>query len=147
MKTIINSLFISLCAFFLPIQGVLLLVGFAIFLDTIFGLYAARKLKKPITSKRLGWGLISKMIAYEMSILLIYAVEILLLDEIVSSVVDIHLIVTKLAALTLVSIEAFSIDESVRSWNDGKGVAFYFQRLIKLGKGVQNIQDGFKKPK
>jgi len=52
-------------------------------------------------------------------------------------ILDIHLIVTKIAALTLVSIEAFSIDESWRKINDNKGVAFYFSRLIKLGKTIK----------
>jgi hypothetical protein len=145
MKSAINAFLVSLVAFFVPIQGVLLLVGFSILLDTVFGVYSSRKQGKKITSKILSWGIVSKMISYEAVILLIYAIEVLLLNDIIKSVVSVELIVTKLAALTLVSIEAFSIDESVRAFNNDKGVAFYFGRLIKLGKSVKGIQDGFKK--
>jgi len=137
MKTIINGIICSLVAFFVPIQGVLLLVGMSILADTIMGLYVAKKSKDKITSKRLGWGIIGKMFAYELTILMIYAIEILLLKDITAMILDIHLIVTKIAALTLVSIEAFSIDESWRKINDNKGVAFYFSRLIKLGKTIK----------
>ena len=137
MKTIINAVLCSLLAFFVPIQGVLLLVGMSILADTIIGIYASKKAGREIISKRLGWGIISKMFAYEAAILMIYAIEILLLEDITALVLDIHLIVTKVAALTLVSIEAFSIDESWRSFNNGKGIAFYFGRLIKLGKSVK----------
>lgn len=138
MKAIINAVLCSLLAFFVPIQGVLLLVGMAILADTIMGLYVAKKCKDKITSQRLGWGIVGKMFAYELAILMIYAIEILLLEDITSMILDIHLIVTKIAALTLVSIEAFSIDESWRKINNGKGVAFYFSRLIKLGKTVKD---------
>lgn len=138
MKTIINSILVSLMAFFLPIQGILILVGFAIAMDTIIGLWAAYKMKEKITSKRLGWGVIGKMCAYEFAILLIYGIETLLLADLTAMVLDIHLIITKITALTLISIEAYSIDESWRKFNNGKGIAFYFGRLIKLGKTVQS---------
>ena len=69
MKTIINAVLCSLLAFFVPIQGVLLLVGMSILADTIIGIYASKKAGRTITSKRLGWGIISKMFAYEVAIL------------------------------------------------------------------------------
>jgi len=144
MKILINAILVSLCAFFLPIQGVLLLVGFSILLDTLFGVYSSKKQGKKITSKILSWGIVTKMIGYEFAILLIYAVEVLLLDELLHGIVDIHLIVTKLSALTLVSIEVFSIDESIRKFNNDKGIAFYFKRLIKLGTKAQALKDSFK---
>ena len=137
MKSIINALLCSLVAFFVPIQGVLLLVGMSIAADTVMGLVVDRKCKHKITSRRLSYGIVGKMFAYEAAILLIYAIEVLLLDDITSLFLDINLIVTKIAALTLVSIEAFSIDESWRKINDNKGIAFYFNRLIKLGKQVK----------
>jgi len=68
---------------------------------------------------------------------MIYGIEILLLEDIMAMFLDIHLIVTKGTALTLISIEVYSIDESWRSFNNGKGIAFYFGRLIKLGKSVK----------
>jgi len=138
MKTIINAFLCSLLAFFVPIQGVLLLVGASILADTIMGLYVAKKSKEKITSQRLGWGVIGKMFAYELTILMIYAIEVILLEDITSMILDIHLIVTKVTALTLVSMEAFSIDESWRKINNNKGVGFYFSRLIKLGKTVKD---------
>jgi hypothetical protein len=39
-------------AFFLPISGILFLIGFAILVDTITGIWKAKKLKIKITSQR-----------------------------------------------------------------------------------------------
>jgi hypothetical protein len=54
-------------------------------------------------------------------------------------------VATKISAIVLISIEAYSIDENIRSFNKGKGVGFYFTRLIKLGKSVKEISNDFKK--
>jgi len=145
MKTTLNAILCSLVAFFVPIQGVLLLVGFAIFLDTFFGIYAAYKRGEKIRSKIMGWGFVSKQVAYCFVILFVYALEILLLEDILHHILSIHLVATKISAIVLISIEAYSIDENIRSFNNGKGAGFYFTRLINLGKSVKKMSNDFKK--
>jgi len=68
LLTTIQTKWISLLgivlAFFMPITGMVLAVGFAIFLDTITGIWKSRKNGVPIRSRRLS-AVISKMFLYQ----------------------------------------------------------------------------------
>ena len=53
---------ISIClAFFLPISGILLMIGVLIVIDTVTGIWKAKKIGEKITSRRLS-AIISKTI-------------------------------------------------------------------------------------
>ena len=53
---------ISIClAFFLPISGILLMIGVLIVIDTVAGIWKAKKIGEKITSRRLS-AIISKTI-------------------------------------------------------------------------------------
>jgi hypothetical protein len=56
-------------AFFLPITGILFLIGFSILVDTITGIWKAKKLKIKITSRGLS-AIISKLMLYEVAVIL-----------------------------------------------------------------------------
>ena len=69
-------------AFFLPISGILFLIGFAIVVDTITGIWKAKKLKIAITSRKLST-IISKMMLYEVAVIGFYLIDYFILNDII----------------------------------------------------------------
>ena len=80
MKTILNYLILSVFLLFAPIKGLLIAVGVAIALDTIFGIFKAIKIKEEINSRRMS-NIVSKFVLYEASILLLFVIDKFLLGE------------------------------------------------------------------
>lgn len=102
-----------LLAFVLPIRGLLLAIGLCIFLDTIFGVMKARKLKQKISSRGLS-KIISKMFLYQGTILLFFIIDIFVLGEFVAVFIGIPLFLTKVIACVLIFIELKSMDENFK---------------------------------
>ena len=98
-------------AFFLPISGILFLIGFAILLDTIKGIWKAKKLKLPITSRKLS-AVISKLFLYEVAVIGFYLIDYFILNDIILKFFSVPLMLTKILSLILVSIECISINEN-----------------------------------
>ena len=139
MKTLLTKLvtffwkFICIIiAFFAPIYGVLLAVGAFILLDTVVGVWKAKKLKQKITSKRLG-AVIQKMLIYQLTILTFFLLGHFIVNDIVFGLTGVSYLVTKLVAVILISIEFFSIDESFRDAT-GKGLLERLTGLIQKYK-------------
>jgi len=130
-------------AFLAPIIPLILMVGFAIIADTIFGIYKAKKLNIQITSRKMSQ-LVSKMVLYQMSIISLFILEKYLLNEFTTIFTDIHLILTKLGTITLLFIEIQSINEhiiklyNVSMW--GK-----FKELLSRTKQLKDELDQIKK--
>ncbi len=101
-------------SFFLPISGILILIAFAIFVDTTTGIWKSIKLKKKVTSRGLSQ-IISKIMLYEVCVLLFYMMDKFILSDIISQFFSIDLLTTKILALTLCSIEVVSINENIKS--------------------------------
>lgn len=136
MKTLLTSLLLSLVAFFAPISSLLVLVGFAIVSDTMVGLYSSYKTKTPILSRKLA-RIVSKMFVYQGVVLLFFAMDKLIINELSAMAISVQFITTKIVSLMLVSIECYSIDEKIRNFNKGNGIKFYFTRLLKLTKTLK----------
>lgn len=119
-----------------PIKWMLLLVGLFIFIDTIFGIYTAKKTGKQLTSRKLS-KFISKMFVYQTVVILAYAIDKLLLGELILLFVSVPMLITKLAALALVVNETFSIDEKLKMINKEKGLWFYFKQMLGLARLVK----------
>ena len=100
--------------FFLPISGILFLIGFAIVIDTITGIWKAKKLGIPITSRKLS-AIISKLMLYEVAVILFYLIDRFILNDIILVFFSIPLMLTKILALVLVSIETLSISENIKA--------------------------------
>ena len=111
IKLYSTKLMAIILSFFLPIVGILILIAASVILDTITGIWKSKKLKQPITSRRLS-AIISKILLYEATVMLFYAMDKFLLNDIVSSFFSIDLLTTKVLALVLVSIEVISINEN-----------------------------------
>lgn len=111
MKTYITYFITSLLLFFAPIQGLLISVGTAIALDTIFGIAKAIKLNQKITSRKLS-NIISKFVLYQASVLLIFTIDTFLLGEFFKIWFSIPFFFTKVVTIILIFIESVSIKEN-----------------------------------
>jgi len=123
-------------AFFMPITGLMFLIGFAILVDTITGVWKAKKLKQPITSRRLS-SVISKMLLYEITVILFYLIDYFILNDIVLTFFSVPLMLTKMLSLVLVSIEVVSINENYKAV---KGIDLWIsaKNLITRAKELKN---------
>jgi len=101
-------------SFFMPISGILILIGMSVILDTITGVWKARKLKTPVTSRKLS-AIISKILLYEVTVMLFYLIDYFILNDIVLTFFSVELMTTKILALVLVSIEIISINENFKA--------------------------------
>lgn len=100
--------------FFLPITGILFLIGFSILVDTITGIWKAKKLGIPITSRKLS-AIISKLMLYEVAVILFYLIDRFILNDIILTFFSVPLMLTKILSLVLVSIEVISISENYKA--------------------------------
>ena len=136
---IIKIYFFLFITFLLPIKGILIAVGLSIFADTVSGIYKARKLKQPITSRKLS-NVISKMFLYQGAVVLLYVIDKFILGDIISLFFSVPLLVTKLAAMTMIVIEMKSINEN---YKDVIGYSMWnkFKIMINRAKDLKDSID------
>ncbi len=143
LKLYATKLMAIVLSFFLPIVGILILIAASVILDTITGIWKAKKLKQPITSRRLS-AIISKILLYEATVMLFFAMDKFLLNDIVMQFFSIDLLTTKILALVLVSIEVISINENYRAiyqkdlWDALKNL---FARAKEVTSDFKNINE------
>ena len=127
-------------AFFLPISGILFLIGFAIIVDTLTGIWKAKKLKIAITSRKLS-AIISKLMLYEVAVIGFYLIDYWILNDIIMKFFSIPLMLTKILSLVLVSIEVISISENYKAV---KGIDIWsaFKNLLRRSKEIKQDIDG-----
>ena len=131
-------------SFFLPISGILVLIAFAIFLDTITGIWKSLKLKKSITSRGLSQ-IVSKILLYEFTVMLFYCIDKFLVSDIVAQFFSIDMLTTKILSLVLVSIEVVSINENYKAvrgvdlWDALKNL---FRRAKEITSEYKDINNG-----
>lgn len=114
MKTYLNYIFTGLILFFAPIYGLLIAVGIAIVLDTFTGIFKSIRLNgwRSIRSRRLSH-IVSKMLLYQITILLLFVIDNFLLNEFIQINFTIKFMFTKLVAILLIFIELVSIKENI----------------------------------
>ena len=143
IQTNLLTLISIISAFFLPISGIIFLVGFLILIDTITGVWKAKKLKQPITSRKLS-AIISKLALYEVAVIMLYLIDYWILDAIVLKFFSVPLMVTKITALTLCSIELISISENYKIIY-GLNIWQSLKNLLKRGAELKDDVDKIKK--
>jgi hypothetical protein len=127
-------------SFFLPIVGILILIGVSVIVDTITGIWKSYKLKTKVTSRRLS-AIISKILLYEVTVMLFYLIDYYIINDIVLVFFSVELLVTKILALVLVSIEVISINENIKSVN-GLDIWSSLKNLFARAKEVtQDFKD------
>jgi hypothetical protein len=134
---------ITICfSFFLPISGILGLLFALILSDTATGIWKAKHLKQEITSRKLS-AIISKILLYELCVILFFLIDYFILNDIVLTVFSVPLILTKVLALILASIEIQSISEN---WRIVKGVNLWqsakllFTRAIDIKNDINKLK-------
>jgi hypothetical protein len=110
----IQYLLASILLFFVPIHGLLVAVAVAIILDTFTGIFKSIKLHglKSIRSRKLST-IVSKMLLYEVTVLLLFLVDKYLLNEFVILWWGIEFMFTKMCAIVLIFIELVSVKENI----------------------------------
>jgi hypothetical protein len=105
---------ISICfAFFLPISGILIMIGVLISIDTITGIWKANKVGDKITSRKLS-SIISKLALYEITVIMFFLIDKFILNDIILTFFSVPFMLTKVVALVLASIEVMSINENYK---------------------------------
>lgn len=143
LLTTIQTKWISLLGivltFFMPITGMVLAVGFSIFLDTITGIWKSRKNGVPIRSRRLS-AVISKMFLYQLTIILFFLIDYFILNDILKTIFTTELLLTKVLSLVLISIEVVSINENYKAV---RGIDLWasLKRLLSRAKELKNDSD------
>ena len=136
MTSFIRTAILTCMAFFAPIALIILAVGLAILTDTIVALALT---KSKFTSKRLRHGILSKTIAYEASVLLLFLVDYAMINDAMLTVFSVPFVVTKLAGLFLIGIEISSIDEKIRErYGNDKGIISRFKKFISSIKKIKD---------
>ena len=130
------KIIVMLAAFLAPIQGIMITVALCILTDTITGIWKVKKLGQKVTSRGLS-KIISKMFLYQGTIILIYMVDKFIFGDILIKVFSIELLLTKVVALILASIELFSADENYRAVKK-YGLWHAFKRLVARSKDVKS---------
>ena len=110
----LQYLLASILLLFAPINGLLIAVGTAIILDTITGVFKSVKLNgwKSIRSRRLS-AIISKMMLYEVCILLLFVMDKFVLNEFIIHAFGFEYMFTKICAILLMFIELVSVKENI----------------------------------
>jgi hypothetical protein len=116
MRTFLLQLLAALLLFFAPIQELVMAVGLAIMLDTFTGIYKSVKLNgwKSIRSRKLS-NIISKMVLYEVSIIILYPIDKFLLNELFLNILSVQFFSTKVACVLLILVELTSIKENIET--------------------------------
>lgn len=133
---------VLISTFLMPISGLLFLIGFVIVLDTITGIWKSLKNKTPLTSRGLS-AIASKLLLYEVTVILFYMIDKFILNKIILQFFSVELMLTKILALILVSIEVMSINENYKAvkgldlWQAMKNL---FSRAKEIKKEVDEIR-------
>jgi hypothetical protein len=136
----IIQLFAVVGSFFLPISGILFLIGFAILVDTLTGIWKSKKLGIPITSRKLS-AIVSKLFLYEVAVIGFYLIDYYILNDIILTFFSVPLMLTKILSLVLCSIEVISISENYKAV---KGIDIWsaFKNLLQRSKEIKQDIDG-----
>jgi hypothetical protein len=134
---------ISICfAFFIPISGILIMIGVLIAIDTFTGIWKANKLNEKITSRKLS-SIISKLALYEITVIMFFLIDRFILNDIMLTFFSVPFMLTKVTALVLASIEVLSINENykvVKGIDLWQSMKLLFARAKDIKKDIDKIK-------
>jgi hypothetical protein len=140
----LQYLLASILLLFVPIYGILIAVGTAIILDTFTGVFKSIKLHgwKSVKSRKLS-NIVSKMMLYEICILLLFVIDKFVLNEFVKHVFGFEFMFTKICAILLMFIELVSVKENIEEafnidiWKMVKGA---LNRAKEINSDIKDIK-------
>jgi hypothetical protein len=126
-------------------MGLLIAVGAAIALDTLFGIYRAVRVKGWyfINSRTLS-NIISKMLLYELCIVFLYVIDFFILSEFFEKWFSVSFFATKVCAILLIFIEGVSIKENFEKAT-GKDIWLLLKKALGRANEVKDSIMDFKK--
>tara|TARA_R110000868_G_scaffold104820_4_gene288816 strand:+ start:538 stop:936 length:399 start_codon:yes stop_codon:yes gene_type:complete len=127
---------------FVPIYGILTAVAAAIILDTFTGIFKSIKLDGwcSIRSKKLSH-IVSKMLLYEICILLLFVIDKYILNEFIFKWLSIDFMFTKICAILLIFIELVSIKENIEAAYNIKIWNLLKKAFLRAKEVKDNIDD------
>jgi hypothetical protein len=142
MKLTTKAIIWPLITFFTPIAGIIILMITLILTDTITGVWKSKKLGVPITSRGLS-ALVSNIFLYCGSVLLVFSVDEVLLNELMLQFFSVEYLVTKVISMIFAFVELISINEN---WKAVKGFDLWSRAkdLTKRAKIIKREIDDFK---
>ncbi len=137
MKIWLSSILYSLLLFFAPIRGIIILVAAFTCLDTVFGIWKAKKTGEKLSSRSFRIGFVPKLLSYIGVVMAVYGSDVFIINTLIYKIVDVEFMATKIIALTLIINEAKSMDES---WEAVKGYSFIDKTIEHINnlKKVKN---------
>lgn len=138
----LNYILSSLILLFVPIYGILIAVAAAIMLDTFTGIFKSIKLNGwcSIRSRKLSH-IVSKMLLYEICILLLFVIDKYILNEFIFKWLSIDFMFTKICAVLLIFIELVSIKENIEAAYNIKIWDLLKKAFLRAKEVKDNIDD------
>lgn len=99
--------------FLIPIKPLIFLIGSAIVIDTLSGIYRAYHQKIRINSRALS-EIVTKMIIYQTAIILLFCVDVFIMNDFLKLFITLDYSATKFGAFILIGIEVLSILENLK---------------------------------
>jgi hypothetical protein len=145
MRVYLLNILAGLLLFFTPIQGLVITVGLIVLLDTFTGIFKSVKLKGwcSIRSRILS-NIISKMLLYEMCILVLFPIDKFLLNDLLIRLISVQYFATKLTCIVVILIEGTSVKENIEEalnisiWKVLKSI---MQRAKDIRHDINEIKD------
>ena len=131
IKTEISILLLTFFSFISPIKGVFIMISFAVFIDTLFGVYVARKNNK-YNSDNL-FNIVVKTFFYMSTALLAYLIDSYVINQ---SILGMPYFSAKTTSVFWTYIECKSIDENSQKLGN-KPFAEIINNLIKWVKSIK----------
>ncbi|HRO76125.1 MAG TPA: phage holin family protein [Crocinitomicaceae bacterium] len=129
----IAMFWLAILGWLTPLYPFFILTGFAIVMDTFFGLKVSQKYKK-VSSRKFS-RVLYKLLMYNIIIISAYSIDIYLLGSFIGLFSSVELTATKAVVFGVLMVELISIDEKLIQLN-GKGLRFYWQRVMNIIKKV-----------
>ena len=144
MKTYLLNTFAGLLLFFTPIHGLVITVGMIVILDTFTGIFKSVKLRgwRSIRSRILS-NIISKMLLYEICIILLFPIDKFLINELLMRLISINYFATKLTCIVIILIEGTSIKENIE---EALNVSIWglLKKILSRAKEIKHDIDDLK---
>ena len=141
-KKFAPQIIMTITTFFMPIFGLSMLIGFVIGLDTVTGIWKAKKNKIPVTSRGAS-ARASKMALYQVTLVTFFLIDHFIMNDIMKQFFSVDIMLTKVVSLILISIEVMSINENYKAV---KGLDLWqaMKNLFARAKEIKNDIDGIR---
>lgn len=130
-RDLFKVIYAFIIAFITPVIPLLIIIGIFVLIDTYYGIKAAKCSNIKITSRRAA-RIIDKTLKYGTVILLFHAINIYIFGSKVFLIFGIPFTLPIIVAVIILILELFSIDESLRTINNGQGIKYQTIKILKV---------------